>query len=423
MKSRIVTLLQLAAALAGLAPDGFTASRKSAPRPARVDIAVVPGTLRYATTRFDAAAGQRLELTLTNTCIMPHNLVLTAPGKADTVFEQAMALPDGLSRNYVPVSAVVLAATRVLNPGESATLTLTVPGQPGEYPYLCTFPGHGAVMRGVMRVRPPGGRLEDPVVEAFTQATVADALRDSGATSFPMGTRRRPLVLRSFVPDPGLGDDVFPNHDRASAPLVYDPATGTDRSERTVPPARAVPGGVAVSFGPEFAYVWDTTECRLLYAWTNGFLNLTPYWGAGAGGKRAGFAYAPLLEGTLVFKAAGGAPLRTGAQPVKPRFRGYRMLGGNPHFHYELGPTRVREQIIPSDPGTFMLCYHLEHPPETVRLVFDPSLRPLVSCDTGRWSGDVLEFTGRDRAHFMLLVRFRPGEIHPPAARTAAKPK
>jgi hypothetical protein len=33
-----------------------------------------------------------------------------------------------------------------------------------------------------------------------------------------------------------------------------------------------VAGAIAVNHGPEFSYVWDSTECRLLYAWRGGFL-------------------------------------------------------------------------------------------------------------------------------------------------------
>ena len=28
------------------------------------------------------------------------------------------------------------------------------PATPGDYPYVCTFPGHGVMMRGVMHVKP-----------------------------------------------------------------------------------------------------------------------------------------------------------------------------------------------------------------------------------------------------------------------------
>ena len=114
--------------------------------------------------------------------------------------------------------------------------------------------------------------------------------------------------MRSFVPNPGLGEEVFPNHDRGATAIVYDPSKGVDIEGQTVPPSPGVPGGIAVSFGKDFAYAWDSTECRLLYAWTNGFLNMTPYWGVGAGGGRTKMAYLPPVEGTLVFKTPVRCP-------------------------------------------------------------------------------------------------------------------
>jgi azurin len=60
--------------------------------------------------------------------------------------------PGALDRHYVPDLDAVLAHTLVLDPGQSDTLHLRAPDEPGDYPYLCTFPGHWMVMSGVMRV-------------------------------------------------------------------------------------------------------------------------------------------------------------------------------------------------------------------------------------------------------------------------------
>jgi azurin len=56
------------------------------------------------------------------------------------------------SNAYVPEDDAVLAATDLAKPGETVTLTFTAPNEPGEYAYICTFPGHYAMMQGVMRV-------------------------------------------------------------------------------------------------------------------------------------------------------------------------------------------------------------------------------------------------------------------------------
>ena len=46
----------------------------------------------------------------------------------------------------------VLAATKLLGPDERDTITFTAP-KPGVYQYLCSFPGHFAMMRGTMTVK------------------------------------------------------------------------------------------------------------------------------------------------------------------------------------------------------------------------------------------------------------------------------
>jgi azurin len=46
----------------------------------------------------------------------------------------------------------VLHATPLVQPGKEAELVFTAPAVPGEYPLVCTFPGHWRVMRGMLVV-------------------------------------------------------------------------------------------------------------------------------------------------------------------------------------------------------------------------------------------------------------------------------
>jgi putative heme-binding domain-containing protein len=48
----------------------------------------------------------------------------------------------------------VLFATRTVEPRKQDVLTFTAPSEPGEYPYVCTFPNHWMRMYGVMIVVP-----------------------------------------------------------------------------------------------------------------------------------------------------------------------------------------------------------------------------------------------------------------------------
>ena len=63
-----------------------------------------------------------------------------------------MADPNAIRSHYVPESNEVLVHTDLLMPANTQTIHFNTPAQPGEYPYLCTFPGHWMVMNGVLVV-------------------------------------------------------------------------------------------------------------------------------------------------------------------------------------------------------------------------------------------------------------------------------
>jgi azurin len=118
-------------------------------------IRTVPNVMQFAPKELRVKAGQPLRITLENPDLMAHNLVLCAPDSGDEIgalADQMATLPDGMAKQFVPASPKVLGAIQLLNPGASGTLTLSTPLKPGIYPYLCTFPGHWRIMRGVLIV-------------------------------------------------------------------------------------------------------------------------------------------------------------------------------------------------------------------------------------------------------------------------------
>ncbi len=109
--------------------------------------------LRFDAEELVAVAGSRVALTFVNDDDMLHNLVITREDKADSVALGALQL--GLSGHdlaYVPISDNVLFHTGLLEPGAEETIYFTAPDVPGSYPFVCTFPGHAATMRGILRV-------------------------------------------------------------------------------------------------------------------------------------------------------------------------------------------------------------------------------------------------------------------------------
>ena len=102
---------------------------------------------------FTVKLAQPVELTIENLGIMPHNLLIIKPGTIELVSQKAFELGDkGAAKNYVPDGDMVLYATKLLNGGGKETIKFTAPATAGDYPFVCTFPGHSFTMRGIMKV-------------------------------------------------------------------------------------------------------------------------------------------------------------------------------------------------------------------------------------------------------------------------------
>ena len=84
-----------------------------------------------------------------------HNVVIIKPGSTEKVGNAAdvMAkLEDGYKRNFVPNIPEVLFSTPLVDGGKSFSLEFKAPDEDGDYPFICTFPGHWRIMQGVIKV-------------------------------------------------------------------------------------------------------------------------------------------------------------------------------------------------------------------------------------------------------------------------------
>ena len=121
----------------------------------KLEVGVLGQKMRFDKELLHAKRGSNLELTFTNNDTLPlmHNLLVVNPGKSTDIVAQAIALGvDGMAKSYVPQSDDVLAATPLVQIGNSYKIYLKVPNLPGDYEYVCTYPGHGMTMKGVLRV-------------------------------------------------------------------------------------------------------------------------------------------------------------------------------------------------------------------------------------------------------------------------------
>jgi glucose/arabinose dehydrogenase/HEAT repeat protein/uncharacterized cupredoxin-like copper-binding protein len=120
-------------------------------------VRTVPHKMVYDRTKFYVEAGKPVVVILENADIMPHNLVITKPGAMAEVgmeAERLAAQADAFNQKYLPKSSKILHATALLQPGTTERLQFIAPNKPGEYPYVCTFPGHWRLMYGHMHVVP-----------------------------------------------------------------------------------------------------------------------------------------------------------------------------------------------------------------------------------------------------------------------------
>ena len=99
--------------------------------------------------------GDEVSLIFDNQDDMAHNVVIVKPGTLQKVGKAADAmsvLKDGYEKNFVPDIPEVLFFTPLIQAGRSYRLDFKAPATPGEYPFVCTFPGHWQVMKGIIKV-------------------------------------------------------------------------------------------------------------------------------------------------------------------------------------------------------------------------------------------------------------------------------
>jgi azurin len=76
------------------------------------------------------------------------------PGTDQSVAAAAIAMgADGFAKKFIPDTKDILHHTDMLDGGEIEELDFKAPDTPGDYPYICTFPGHALIMRGVLKVK------------------------------------------------------------------------------------------------------------------------------------------------------------------------------------------------------------------------------------------------------------------------------
>lgn len=149
-----LTLLLLTGLIAvGAQP---TLASDTEPEPLHVVIEPQGNQMLFAQDELTVEASQQVTLVFENTATSPameHNIVVLNTDDGTAVNRVGQAALTAADNEYVPEDDAIIAATPLAKPGETVEVTFTAPSEPGAYAYVCTFPGHYAMMRGTMTVK------------------------------------------------------------------------------------------------------------------------------------------------------------------------------------------------------------------------------------------------------------------------------
>jgi azurin len=137
------------------------AGARSGPRQAgpRVVAIEVGDNMRFSVAAIAAKPGEPIKIVLKGVGQMPkvamgHNFILLKKGTDAKAFAEKSGTSRETEFIAPAVKDQVLASTHLVGPGETVETTFNAPKVPGDYTYLCSFPGHFALgMKGILTVK------------------------------------------------------------------------------------------------------------------------------------------------------------------------------------------------------------------------------------------------------------------------------
>ncbi|MCF2490035.1 PVC-type heme-binding CxxCH protein [Dyadobacter sp. CY347] len=123
--------------------------------PVTINLKVIEHEMKFDKKTFTVKPGQKVSIRFTNPDFMQHNLLIASPGSLEKVGAAADLLAresNAIELNYIPKMPEIIHSTELISPEGSTTLVFIAPEKPGDYPFLCTVPGHWRIMNGIMKV-------------------------------------------------------------------------------------------------------------------------------------------------------------------------------------------------------------------------------------------------------------------------------
>ena len=163
MKNLTLKVLASAVALSPLTllADHHGEKKESAAKPDQEIVLESNDQIQFNKKELEITAGETVKLTLKHVGQLPkiamgHNFVLLAKGTNLITWAANASKPELRENNFIPKEGAekeaVLAHTIVIGGGEETDVTFSVE-EAGEYEFLCSFPGHFALMRGKVIVK------------------------------------------------------------------------------------------------------------------------------------------------------------------------------------------------------------------------------------------------------------------------------
>ena len=131
------------------------AAAPQAVAPVTLELGSKGDELAFDKTELSAGAGVKITIKFKNNASAAsgnkHNVVVVKTSDADAVAADGIAA--GEAADYVKAGDKrVIAYTKLIAAGESAEISFDAPAA-GTYSYICTFPGHNVVMKGVLTIK------------------------------------------------------------------------------------------------------------------------------------------------------------------------------------------------------------------------------------------------------------------------------
>jgi len=150
----LVVVLTLGACGGGNTSETTAEAEPSVPTDGReITIRPVANEMKYDTDSLMVSAGSEVTLIFENIATLPtmiHNIVVLTTNEdedANRVGMAALTAPE-----FLPEDDAIFVATPMAQPGETVRVSFTAPTTPGTHRYICTYPGHYALMQGVLIV-------------------------------------------------------------------------------------------------------------------------------------------------------------------------------------------------------------------------------------------------------------------------------